>query len=164
MKFKYLTPLIALLITGCVTAPVVTLSEAGLAVKVGKSDPRDNYSEIGPITASDGASCGGYGYRGTYNRAVTNLKNKAAMIGGDYVQIFSLTEPHSQGGCFNNLYKISGTLFKKTAKSPTPLSIKQTNENSSFNKLRELKKLLDEGIINQNEYSDQKEIILNSGL
>ena len=164
MKFKHLTPLITILITGCVTPPVVTLSEGGQAVKVGKSDPADNYSEIGPITATDGAGCGGFGYTGTYYKAIINLKNTAAYYGGNYVQIFTLKEPHLQGGCFNNLYTISGTLFKKTDESPTPLPIKQINESSSFDKLRELKKLLDEGIINQDEYSVQKEIILNSGL
>jgi len=152
------------MLTSCVSAPKVNLSDAGRNVNVGKSDPADNYSEIGPITATDGASCGAYGYRGTYDRAVTNLKNKGSNMGGDYIQIFSLTEPHLRGGCFDNVYTISGTLFKQTAKSPTPLPIKQTNESTGFNKLRELKKLMDEGIITEQEFVKQKQTILNNGL
>lgn len=155
---------LAALLAGCVSAPILTLSEAGKGVKVGKSDPADNFSEIGPITAIDGTGCGAFGYRGTYDRAVIKIKNMGAEMGGDYVQVFSLTEPHLRGDCFSNAYKINGTLFKKTSESPTPLPIRQTNIESGFDRLRELKKLLDDGIITENEYALQKERILSEGL
>ncbi len=152
-----------LYLVGC-AAPAVKLQDSGRAVKVGKSDPTDNYSELGPITAIDGSGCGGFGYRGTYDRAVVVLKNKAAALGGDYVQIFTLTEPHFRPGCFDNVYKINGTLFKKTSESPSPVPIVETKKRSLAEKLRELKALLEEGIITEKEFQEQKSKILNDSI
>jgi len=151
------------LLFGC-AAPVVKMSNGATAVKVAKSDPPDNYSEIGPITAIDGKGCGGFGYRGTYDRAVIRLKNKTYEMGGDYVQVFSLTEPHFRPGCFDNSYKINGTAFKKTGNAPSPLPITDTSKKSGADKLRELKKLLDENIITEQEYEAQKARILKDGI
>lgn len=152
-----------LLMTGC-AAPIVKMSEGASTVKVGKSDPADNYSEIGPITASDGSGCGAYGYRGTYDRVVVILKNMAYQLGGDYVQIFTMTEPHLRGGCFDNAYTISGTLFKKTSDSPSPLPIVQKSSKSGADKLKELKLLMDDGVITKEEFDAQKRRILESGI
>ena len=104
MKINLSMLLSSLLFTGCVSAPVVQLAEEGRAVKIAKSDPADNYTEIGPITATDGTGCGGFGYRGTYDQAVNKIKNLGASMGGDYVQIFSIKEPHLRDGCFDNVY------------------------------------------------------------
>jgi hypothetical protein len=76
-------------------------------------DALDIYQDIGPISVADGEGCGGFGYQGTYDRAMTLLKNKAFRMGADYVQIFTVSEPYSANGCFVNLYKISGTAYKK---------------------------------------------------
>lgn len=164
MKF-YRILVIAIIfgIYGC-AAPQVKMSEGANLVKIGKSDPADNYSEIGPITATDGKGCGAYGYRGTYDRAIINLKNKASQLNADYVQIFSLIEPHLRGGCFDNVYKINGTAFKKTSESPSPIPIADKSKSNGIEKLRELKLLLDEGIISQQEFDEQKGRILKNGL
>lgn len=148
---------------GC-SAPPVKMSDGGMTVKVGKSDPTDNYTEIGPVTAIDGKGCGGFGYKGTYDRAVIQLKNKTYEIGGDYVQIFTIREPYPSPGCFVNEYKINGTAFKKTSNSPSPVPIKDASKKSGAQKLRELKKLLDEKIITQQEYDSQKVKILKDGI
>lgn len=163
MNAQTLITLAAVFLGGC-AAPAVMLHEDGRAVKVGKSDPADNYSEIGPITAIDGSGCGAYGYRGTYDRAVAILKNKAAQQDGNYVQIFTLTEPHFRPGCFDNVYKINGTLFKKISDSPSPVPIIETKGASDTEKLRDLKSLLDEGIITEEEFQEQKANILSDGI
>lgn len=155
--------LTTILVVGC-TAPTVMLSDAGRVVKVGKSDPTDNYTEIGPITATDGRGCGAYGYRGSYDRAVVELKNKASLQGGDYVQIFTLTEPHFRPGCFDNVYKINGTLFEKTSENPSSVPIVEAKQMTLSEELRDLKALLDDGIISEKEFQDQKTKILNEGL
>lgn len=154
---------LSVLLCGC-AAPLVQMSDGALAVKVAKSDPPDNYSEIGPITAIDGEGCGYFGYIGTYDRAVIRLKNKAYEMGGDYVQIFSLTEPHFRPGCFDNIYQVNGTAFKKTSDTQSPLPITNINRKSGVDKLRELKKLLDENIITKQEYETQKAKILSDGI
>lgn len=165
MKPQLIIPLLLLtaLMAGC-AGPAVVLSQGGSAVKVGKSDPADNYKEIGPITATDGEGCGGFGYRGTYDRAVTLLKNRAYQMGGDYVQIFTMQEPHSTYGCFVNTYTISGTLFKRTSDTPSPVLMMEKTEKSTATKLRELKALLDEGVISKEEFDGQKQRLLDAGL
>ncbi|NVJ61134.1 MAG: hypothetical protein HWE27_12140 [Gammaproteobacteria bacterium] len=77
--------------------------------------PADNYKEIGPIEASDGKGCGTFGYEGTYDRALINLKSKAAEQGGDYVKLDILNLPFLVGNCFDNSYTIIGVLFKKVS-------------------------------------------------
>ena len=150
-------------ISGC-AGPKIKLSQYGQQVKVGKSDPTDNYSDMGSITAVDGSGCGAIGYKGTYDRAVILLKNKASLKGGDYVQIYTLTEPHFRPGCFDNEYKINGTLFKKMSESPSPVAIVEVDNTSDIKKLRDLKLLLDEGIITDGEFEDQKKKILSDGI
>lgn len=133
-------------------------------IKIAKADPADNYTEIGPITASDGSGCGLFGSRGSYDGAIMAIKNAAYEQGGDYVQIVTLTEPHIRGGCMDNAYVISGTLFKKTSASPSPISISATPPKSGIEKLKELKSLLDGGVITQQEFDEQKHKILESGI
>jgi hypothetical protein len=140
------------------------MDERASNVKIGKSDPTDNYAEIGPITAVDGSGCGLYGNRGTYNRAMVILKNEAYQAGGDYVQIITLTEPHLRGDCFANAYTINGTLFKKIAGSPSPLSIVEKSVQSGTSKIKELKSLLDDGAITKEEFDIQKRKVLESGM
>lgn len=163
MQKGLILALILFCLGGCAT-PAVKLSDAGRMVKVGKSDPADNYTEIGPITATDGSGCGAFGSRGTYDRAVKVLKNKASLQGGDYVQIFTLTEPHFRPGCFDNVYTINGTLFKKTSDRPSPVPIVDIDKVSGIEKLRKLKSLLDEGVITQEEFDEEKAKILRDGL
>jgi S1-C subfamily serine protease len=94
-------------------------------IRTGKADPSGNAKELGPVTGANGAGCGLYGYRGTYERAYTQLKNNAAALGADYVQIYSISEPHLSGGCFVNVFSISGMAYKlsPTAESPRGSSI-----------------------------------------
>jgi hypothetical protein len=161
---RLILPILIISIVGCASRPAIINIPGASKVKVGKSDPADNYSDIGPITASDGHGCGLFGRRGTYNGAVLKLKNLAAGFGGNYVQIFTLKEPHSRGGCFDNTYTISGSIFKKTSDSPNPIPIIQKSNRSNSDKLRELKSLLDEKIITNEEFNAQKKKILESGI
>ncbi|WP_444922854.1 hypothetical protein ACJJH9_11690 [Microbulbifer sp. DLAB2-AF] len=163
MHKKIILILGALYLVGC-TGPAIMLSDEGKVVKVGKADPADNYSEIGTITATDGKGCGGFGFKGTYERAIIALKNKASELGGDYVQIYTAIEPHFTPSCYVNTYKINGMLFKKTSENPTPVPIVEANVASSAEKLRELKALLDEGIITKKEFGEQKRKILSRGI
>lgn len=150
------------LVSGCVTVPVVSLRPGAEAVKVAKADPPDNYQEVGPVSGYDGKGCGGFGYYGTYERAVVDIKNRAYAKGGDYVQIFTITEPHLRGDCFDNLYKLSGTAYKKVRDlpSPTPIVNKPAGNDVLVEKMRLLKQLRDEGLITEKQYEEKQRQLL----
>ena len=103
-------------LTGCHSAGPMQLTLGAIDVKVGKGDPPDNFEEVAQIIGRDGAACGLYGFRGTYERAMVDLKNQAYKLGGKYVQIMTLTEPYLRGECFDNNYTISGTVYRKARK------------------------------------------------
>jgi len=119
-----LLALLAMLIIGCAATPIGLAPNAS-DVRTGKADPSGNAKELGPVTGTNGAGCGLYRYRGTYERAYIQLKNKAAALGADYVQIYSIAEPHLSGGCFVNVFSISGMAYKLSpiAESPRGFSI-----------------------------------------
>ncbi|MBI3378507.1 MAG: hypothetical protein HY035_08950 [Nitrospirae bacterium] len=159
---KFIFLLATVFLSGCVTIPVVSLRPGAEAVKVGKADPLDNYQEVGPVSGYDGKGCGGFGYYGTYERAVTDIKNRAYEKGADYIQIFTITEPHLRGDCFDNLYKLSGTAYKKVRDmpSPTPIVNKPTGNDALVEKMRFLKQLRDEGLITEKQFEEKRQQLL----
>ena len=165
LKFRYLNLFVVpLLIAGCKSAPPVILSQSAADIQVGKSDPENNFRMIGPLTVYDGEGCGGFGYRGSYERAVTYLRNQVSYMGGDYAQIVSIQEPHLRGQCFDNVYSISANVYKKTMEQPSIKVEMETGEGSFSSKLRELKKLFDEGVLSKDEYEKQKAALLQKGI
>lgn len=161
-KTAYMLSLL-LAIAGCATAPPIQLTPGATNVLVAKSDPGDNYEIIGPVSGSDGKGCGLFGYMGSYERAITDLRNRTYVIGGDYAQIISLTEPHLRGDCFDNEYVIRATAYKKVRSQPSPTPIIEAGEEKLTKKLRELKKLLDDGVLTKEEYENQKSKLLEKG-
>jgi hypothetical protein len=160
-KLTLLILVVLLLLLGACAAPQVRLSTGAEVVRVAKSDPPYNYEEVGPVSGFDGEGCGGFGYLGTYERAIINIKNRAYALGADYIQIFTITEPHSSPNCYVNEYKLSGTAYKKVRDlpSPTPIINKSPNDDA-LEKLRTLKQMKDEGLITEQEYQEKREHIM----
>lgn len=152
-----------LAITGCVTVPPIQLKPEASNVLVAKANPGDNYEIIGPVSGFDGEGCGGFGYKGSYERATTTLMNRTYEMGGNYAQIISMTEPYLSGDCFVNKYVIRATAYKKVRNQPSPIQIIDAGEENLTKKLRELKKLLDDGILSKEEYEKQKSRLLDKG-
>jgi hypothetical protein len=100
-------------VASCQATPVA-VSPAAQSVDVEKGDPGSGAKEIGPIEVAHGGGCGGFGDRGAYESAVAMLRNKANAMGGNYVRVMMLTEPHSENGCFDNRFIIRGTVFLVT--------------------------------------------------
>ena len=111
--------LLVMLTVGCATNPLI-LSPNARDIRTGKADPGGDAKELGPIIGTDGAGCGLYGYRGTYERAYIRLKNNAAAHGADYVQIYSISPPHLSGSCFVNVFSISGIAYKVSPIQESP--------------------------------------------
>jgi Short C-terminal domain len=149
---------------GCaITRPIQQLTPGAENVSVGKDFPGDNYKLMGPVNGLDGTQCGLEGYRGSYDGAVTSLKNRTHEMGGDYAQIIQVKEPHWVGSCFNNEYVIEGTAYKKVRNQPLPIPSTKAGEEKLTKQLRELKKLFDDGILTQEEYEQQKARLLKKG-
>jgi hypothetical protein len=139
-------------LSGCATSPV-QLDPGAQAVKVAKSDPTDNFQELGPVSGYNGQGCGLYGSLGTYEGAVTNLKNKAHAMGADFVQIFTINEPSSEPLCWDNQYTLSGTAYRKVRGAPSPMPIvEERKEKSTAERLLELQDLRSKNLITQEEY------------
>jgi len=83
----------------------VVVSPGAGEVRTGKADPGEGYQELGPVTATHGGGCGMFGHKGSYEGATALIKQKAALMGADYVQIYQIVEPHPEIGC--GVYRLS---------------------------------------------------------
>src|SRR5262245_15857806 len=104
-----------ILVAGCYTVAATTssLNPGAEAIRVGRNDPEPGMREIGLIVAEHGYGCGTEGFEGTYEGALIDLKNKAAQLKADYVQIFTVTEPHfATNRCYANTFRIRATVFR----------------------------------------------------
>lgn len=108
---------LALVLGGC-TAGVVRLSPAATKVQVGSSSPGAGYTQVGAISAKNGGGCGLYGSQGSYAGAMNDLRNQAADMGADYVQVISQEGEHMTGMCLDRAYTIDGYAYKKATPSP----------------------------------------------
>lgn len=104
----------SLLLAGCTAAQVAVAPDAA-RIQVGTQPPRGLYEQLGAITAKHGGGCGVYGTRGDYEGAYTILRNKAAQLGADYVQVLRVTEPRLEGFCMNQSYVIDGIAYRSSA-------------------------------------------------
>lgn len=110
MKLAFLLVMVVAA-AGCAEAAPVSLTPAAQQVEARKSDPPPGAREIGPVEVTHGSGCGGFGEKGAYESALALLRNTAAEKNANYVQILSLTEPHTEGKCFDNRFVIRGMAF-----------------------------------------------------
>jgi Domain of unknown function (DUF4156) len=103
---------IAVLLACGAAAKVQPVSVQAQSVTVRKSDPPPEAKEVGPIESEHGNGCGLYGKKGTYEGAMNGLKEKAAARGADFVSLISVTEPHSEHGCFDQRFVLRGMAYK----------------------------------------------------
>lgn len=126
-------------------------------VKIAKSDPPDDYTEVGALSVVDGSGCNAYGQIGNFEEAIAALKNNACTMGADYVQILAISEPYSANRCIDtahppsNEYRISGTAFKAALRKGRDVKTE----------LRELENLLKDGVISQKEFEELKSRVMN---
>jgi len=114
-RYRWRLAALGLVVTlvGC-TAPPVGISPGAGEVRTGKADPGEGYQELGPVTATHGGGCGMFGHQGSYEGAYALLKNKATMMGADYVQIYQIVEPHPEIGCgMNKGFTLRGTAYRQ---------------------------------------------------
>jgi hypothetical protein len=109
-----------LALTACLTTPrpPAPLTAQGSAVHVSRTHPPPNARVLGPVEGESGNGCAGFGTIGTYETAETDLRNRTAAMGGDYVEIQAIAPPHDTGTqCPDNRMVIRGVAYK-TVESP----------------------------------------------
>lgn len=106
-RLLLLVPLVA----GCAAAQVAIGPDA-FRVTTGTRPPVGAYEQLGVVTATHGGGCGLYGARGNLEGAYRLLRNKAAQLGADYVQILRITEPHFEGICNYKGFVIDGFAYR----------------------------------------------------
>jgi len=166
MKIKTLILItLSAFLTGCVGNTPKKLNTGAERITIDEAKPNGYYEVIGAVTGVDGDGCGSFGYKGSYERAVIDLQNKINELHGAYAQQTSIVKPHLDGGCFNNEYQIRAVAYRKVQNKPKPVIVHVGNtEKEVFTKkMRELKSLLDDGILTQKEYEGQKAKLLEQG-
>jgi hypothetical protein len=145
---------IVLVLAGCVAAPPLAITPGSESVRVGSNDANPGDEEIGPVTATHGNGCGGFGFRGSYEGAVVELKNKALAMRADYVQILTLREPHSEPYCYVNEYVINGSAYRRGPKGAAPQAAAAAtgSRQTLQGRLIELQSLRDQKLITTEEY------------
>ncbi len=107
---------------GCATVPPPErLTPEGAAVRVGTAAPR-GARDVGLVEGADGSrGCGALRPEGTLEQAYIRLKNQAAALGADYVQVLTIIRPHFDGQCVTREYRVSGMAYRVREPRPTPV-------------------------------------------
>jgi hypothetical protein len=79
---------VGLVVGACAHTSASGVTEAGARVDVGKGDPPAGMTEMGAFEATDPLACAADGKPGSEGAALAELRNRAAQLGADYVQIF----------------------------------------------------------------------------
>jgi hypothetical protein len=104
--------LIVLLACGGAATTPETSADAK-KIEIGKGDPPPGFKQMQTLEVKHGDGCGAYGEKGTFDGAYAMLRNEAARIKADYVQMMTVTEPYSDGNCAHNEYKITAVAYRK---------------------------------------------------
>jgi hypothetical protein len=108
--------------SGCGGASVDPVLPQAEIVKVGKEPPPEGARALGPIDVAHGSGCGLLGDRGSYEGAVALARDRAAAVGGDYVELLTVSGPHFTPTCYDNRYVVHGIAFKLAGSSGSALS------------------------------------------
>jgi Domain of unknown function (DUF4156) len=110
MKKLIGTYFVVIFLAGC-TASQVQIDSASLNVQIATTPPKGNVVQLGPVTARHGGGCGLYGAEGNFEGAATILRNKAARMGANYVQIIHQQGEHMTGICLDRGYTIDAMAY-----------------------------------------------------
>lgn len=156
---------LATIMISCSAVKPKDLDKDADLIKVDKEKPNSSYEVIGAVTGVDGSGCGSFGYEGSHERAMIDLQNKINELHGAYGQLTKVVKPHLDdgGGCFNNEYEIRAVAYRKLTKPKVVLHEESNEEEVFTKKMRELKSLLDDGVLTQKEYDGQKAKLLDLG-
>lgn len=152
------------ILTGCAGKQPAAPAPGAETVRVATSHPGASYVELGPVAGIDGVGCGDSGTRGSHDGAVVSLMKNAFAMGGTHVQVTAVYEPRKMGDCFVNIYRISGTAFREAKAAAAPARAAQQQPSADVvQQLRDLQKLREEKVINDQEFERLKTRMISGG-
>lgn len=146
-----------LVVTGKTHSPISPSS----VVLYNEQNLPSHYEIIGRINVQSESTLG---RGGAHNRNITKFREKSANVGGNGLIIGDVQNSHNAWG--DGFMSMNATVIyvdlnvKTTPNNIKPKSI-ATQTKSKANILRELKQLLDEGILTKEEYENEKKKILD---
>jgi hypothetical protein len=103
----------ALALSSLACAPAPTLTPAAVSVRISTAAPPQDEVALSRLRAVHGEGCGFGGLLGNRDGAMSRLRNQAAQIGADYVQIVHAVEPHVEGDCRKNEYVLDAIAYHR---------------------------------------------------
>jgi hypothetical protein len=149
------------LLIGCAGNQPAPPAPGAETVRLSTSHPGESFLELGPVTGVDGVGCGDAGTRGSHDGAVVSLMKNAFALGGTHVQVTAIYEPRKMGECFVNIYRITGTAFREAKAASLPTRGQPSGD--VVQALRDLQKLREEKVINEQEFERLKARMIGGG-
>lgn len=164
MRIPTLVCIGAVTLAGCAARQPEPPALGAETVRVATSHPGASFFELGPVTGIDGQGCGDSGRLGKHDSAVSSLMKNAFAMGGTHVQVLAVYEPRQMGDCFVNIYRISGTAYREAKAAAVPArGAQQPQGVDVVQQLRELQRLRDEKVINEQEFERLKARMISGG-
>jgi hypothetical protein len=95
---------------------VPAANDEARSIHVGKADPPPGSRELGAVAGMHDRSHGD----GTYEGALALLRDEAAKLGADYVEIMEISEPHTRSPPMDGTFIIRGMAYKLPGGSANP--------------------------------------------
>ena len=110
--------LLCLVLAGCAASTPEPQTPG--AIRVDRAPPPARARKLRELKAVDGHGCGIFGTLGTYEGAVTKLRDQARALGADYVQVTDVKEPAATHECVEKAFTVSGVAYASTERAVAP--------------------------------------------
>ena len=140
------------------------LSDASLIVST--EAPGNDYRTLGQFTRYSEVDCNIRSARaGAVEETARKLRDEAVARDADYLYILGTGDLYQRGMCDERMYQLTGKAFVERAPANTAAGGSAAGAGSSADsltaRLEELDALLERGLINQSEYDQLREQVLD---
>jgi hypothetical protein len=161
MKMGSRDVLAAMFFALSLTACLSELTAQGAAVNVGKGEPGSVCKELGIVYGSGGG--GSYTSSEDKVRSAQNeLRNKAAELGGNYVEVDAATGDVRSTTLSGRVFRCIATAASDPEAVRAKTAPQPTEARTLEERLTKLRSLFDQGLITQDEYDKRRAEILQS--
>jgi hypothetical protein len=180
---------VSFLAAACGTIPGMSSSQAERTavdpdtVQLTTEHPGTGYRRMSQMTGYAEGECQGPRAERSLSQARSDLRERAAASGADYVRVLGVGPLANRGGCQDDTYRVSGVPYVKTDDTPSsdggPSDDADTSseaasssstpekrsepaaDSSTADKLAEIEALREKGLISEQEYQRLRERVLD---